>query len=479
MHAPARRVNHAKEARMRITFWGAARAVTGSRHLLEVRGAQYLLDCGLVQGRREEAEAANRYLPFDAAQIAAVVLSHAHIDHSGNLPTLVKHGFAGPIHATRATVGLLTPMLRDSAHIQERDVEFVNKRHSRQGKPLKAPLYTLADAERTLPRLTPQSYGDEFTVGPGVRAHFRDAGHILGSALTVLDLEEGGRRLRLGFTGDLGRAHLPIIRDPETLPDLDALIIESTYGDRVHEESALIPAIMEEILKRAHAQGSKILIPAFAVGRAQEIVMVLNELFNAGRVPEMPVYIDSPLAVDVTQVFRAHPECFDEETLALLHAPEGDPFGFKRMHYVRDVQESIALNSRPGPMIVIAASGMCEAGRILHHLRNNIDNPNTLILIVGYQAEQTLGRRLVENADEVRIFGEVHRRRAQVRVLDAFSAHADRDELLAWVRRLERKPRRVYVVHGEEEPALHFADLLKDEGCGEISVPRAGESFVL
>jgi metallo-beta-lactamase family protein len=464
---------------MRITFWGAARAVTGSRHLLEIRGAQYLLDCGLVQGRREEAEAANRFLPFDAAKVAAVVLSHAHIDHSGNLPTLVKHGFAGPIHATRATVGLLTPMLRDSAHIQERDIEFVNKRHARRRQALKTPLYTLADAERTLPHLTPQGYGEEFTVGPGVRAHFRDAGHILGSALTVLDLEEGGRRLRLGFTGDLGRPHLPIIRDPETLPGLDALIIESTYGNRVHEQTALIPGIMEEILKRAHAKGSKIIIPAFAVGRTQEIVMVINELFGAGRVPEMPVFIDSPLAVDVTQVFRAHAECFDEETLQLLHAPAGDPFGFKRMHYVRDTQESIALNSRPGPMIVIAASGMCEAGRILHHLRNNIGDPNTLILIVGYQAENTLGRRLVENADEVRIFGELHKRRAQVQVLEAFSAHADREELLAWVRGLDRKPRKTFVVHGEEEQALHFAGLLKDEGCGDIQVPRAGESFAL
>jgi metallo-beta-lactamase family protein len=464
---------------MKISFWGAARAVTGSRHLLEVRERAYLLDCGLVQGRREEAEAANRHLPFDAAGISSVLLSHAHIDHSGNLPSLVKTGFRGPIHATQATAGLLMPMLRDSAHIQERDVEFVNRRHARRHKPLKAPLYTLADVERTLPLLAPEAYGRPFTVGAGVEAHFRDAGHILGSALTVLDLDEGGRRVRLCFTGDLGRTHLPIIRDPETVPDVDVLVIESTYGNRLHEATAQIPQIMEELLKRAHAHRSKILIPAFAVGRTQEIVTVLGDLFSSGRVPEMPVYIDSPLAIDVTQVFRAHPECYDQETLTRLNARDADPFGFRRMHYVRDTEQSIALNTQSGPMIVIAASGMCEAGRILHHLRNNIGNPNTLILIVGFQAEHTLGRRLAEKADVVNIFGEPHALRAEVKVLDAFSAHADREELLGWVRALPRKPRQTFVVHGEEEQALQFAELLGGEGLRNVSVPRAGESYVL
>jgi len=464
---------------MKIAFHGAARAVTGSRHLLEVRGQQVLLDCGLVQGRREESEARNRLLPFDAEAVGSVVLSHAHIDHSGNLPSLVKNGFAGPIHATRATAGLLAPMLRDSAHIQERDIEFVNKRRARQHKPAKAPLYTLRDVERTLPRLRPHGYGEPFAVAPGVRAHFRDAGHILGSALTVLDLDEGGRRLRICFTGDLGRKHLPIIRDPETVEGVDALIIESTYGDRVHEETARVPAILAELLHRAHERRGKILIPAFAVGRTQEIVTVLGQLFDSGRVPEMPVYVDSPLAIDVTQVFRQHAECFDAETLALLHENGADPFGFRRLHYIRETEESMALNARTGPMIIIAASGMCEAGRILHHLRNNIENPDTMILIVGFQAEHTLGRRIVEGHDEVSIFGEPHRLRAEVRVIEAFSAHADRDELLGWVRALPQKPRRTFVVHGEEEPALHFAGLLEGEGLASVRVPALGESFAL
>lgn len=464
---------------MKLTFHGAARAVTGSRHLLEVRGEQVLLDCGLVQGRREEAEAANRFLPFDAAAISAVMLSHAHIDHSGNLPSLVKSGFRGSIHATRATAGLLDPMLRDSAHIHERDVEFVNKRRSRQRKPARAPLYTLPDVEKTLPLLAPQPYQEPFTVVPGVSAHFRDAGHILGSAISLLDLEEGGRKLRLCFTGDLGRKHLPIIRDPQTADEVDVLITESTYGDRLHEEAERVPQRLAEMLHRAHAGRGKILIPAFAVGRTQEIVHVLNQLFAQRKAPEMPVYIDSPLAVDVTQVFRGHSECFDEETLRLLRDNGGDPFGFRRMHYIRDVEESIALNGQPGPMVIISASGMCEAGRILHHLRNNVENPATMILIVGFQAENTLGRRLVERREEIMIFGEPYRLRAQVEVIEAFSAHADRDELLGWMRKLSRPPKRTFVVHGEEEQALSFAELLKQEGFPRVEVPKLGEAFVL
>jgi len=464
---------------MRITFWGAARTVTGSRHLLEVQGRSLLLDCGLVQGRRAEAEASNRHLPFEPDEIEAVLLSHAHIDHSGNLPNLVRQGFRGRIYATRATAGLCDPMLRDSAHIQERDVEFVNKRRARKHKPAKEPLYTLADVERTLPCFAPQRYGETFSVMPGVAATFYDAGHILGSAITVLDLEEGGRRLRLAFTGDLGRAHLPIIRDPETVTGIEVLITESTYGDRRHEETEAIPEIMARLLTRAHERRAKVIVPSFAVGRTQEIVYVLKDLFASGRVPPMPVYVDSPLAVNVTTVFRQHPECFDEETLALLHDEQTDPFGFKLMHYVRETEESKALNARPGPMVIISASGMCEAGRILHHLRNNIENPDTLVLIVGFQAEHTLGRKLVEGWPEVRIFGELHPLRAEVAVLDAFSAHADRDELLAWVSGLADRPRQTFVVHGEEQQALHFGEHLRSAGLERVHVPKTGQSYVL
>jgi metallo-beta-lactamase family protein len=464
---------------MKITFAGAARGVTGSRHLLEVNGVRVLLDCGLFQGRREETEGRNRFLPFKAREVEAVVLSHAHLDHSGALPALVAHGFRGAIHATRATAALLEPMLYDSAHIQERDVEFVNRRHARKRQPPRAPIYTEADVARTLPLLQPHEYGETFSVAPGVTAHYRDAGHILGSALTALDLEEGGRKLRLGFTGDLGRPRLPIIRDPETLVDVDVLLIESTYGDRHHEETARIPEILAGLLEEAHRQRGKIIVPAFAVGRTQEIVTVLKTLFEGGRVAPMPVYVDSPLAVDVTAVFRAHPECFDEEALARLRDDRTDPFGFRMMHYVRDVEESKALNGREGPMMIISASGMCEGGRVLHHLRNNLGDPRTLILLVGFQAENTLGRKLAEGWEEVRIFGEPFHPRARVQQIDAFSAHADRGELMTWVRGLMHKPRRVFVVHGEEAQSLAFAEALRDEGLREVTAPELGATFVL
>jgi len=467
------------EEDVKLTFAGAARGVTGSRHVLEVQGRKLLLDCGLFQGRREESEARNRHLTFAAREIEAVVLSHAHLDHSGALPSLVKQGFRGQIHATRATAALLEPMLYDSAYIQAKDVEFVNRRHARKRQPLRAPIYDEADVTHTLPLLVPHDYGEAFNVLPGARARFGDAGHILGSALTALELAEGGRQLRLGFTGDLGRRQLPIIRDPETLTDLDVLLIESTYGNRLHEATQRVPEVLAGLLLEAQRQRSKVIIPAFAVGRTQEVVTVLKALFESGRVPPMPVFVDSPLAVNVTEIFRAHPECFDAETLALLRDEQTDPFGFRLLHYVRDVEESKALNQREGPMIILSASGMCEAGRVLHHLRNSIGDPRNLILIVGFQAENTLGRKLQEQWDEVRIFGEPFPRRARVETIDAFSAHADRAELLAWVGGLQPRPRRAFVVHGEEGQSLAFAEALKASGPADVTVPTLGQTVVL
>lgn len=464
---------------MKITFHGAVNSVTGSRHLLEVNGGKVLLDCGLYQGRRFESEVRNREFPFEPGAIDAVVLSHAHIDHSGNLPNLVKQGFRGPIHATRATAGLLDPMLMDSAFIQERDVEYLNKRLIRKKKKPVAPLYTQDDVAKTLPLLKAHAYGAQYEVAAGVSVHFRDAGHILGSAIPVLDLQEGGKSLRLVFTGDLGREHLPIIRDPETVPGAHVLICETTYGNRLHEDTQEVPKIMARLLNRAHEKRSKVIIPSFAVGRTQEIVTVLKDLFGSGRVPAMPVYVDSPLAVNVTEVFREHEECFDEATLHLLRDEHTDPFGFRLMHYVHDLEESKSLNTKPGPMIIISASGMCEAGRIRHHLLNSIGDPDNLILFVGFQAEHTLGRQLVEGRREVKIFGEPVEVRAEVSVIDAFSAHADRDELLAWIQKLDRRPRRIYLVHGEEEQSRSFAETLQANGFRNAVVPELGREYLL
>jgi metallo-beta-lactamase family protein len=455
---------------MQIEFHGAARTVTGSRHLLQVNGSRVLLDCGLFQGRRSESDRRNREFGFDPAAVDAVVLSHAHIDHSGALPSLARAGFRGCVHGTLATADLLTVMLRDSAHIQEKDVEFLNKRR-RKGEPPKEPIYTLDDAEDAIGLLEGHRYHRPVPVAPGVTATFYDAGHILGSAVVQLDLQEGGVRRRLVFTGDLGRRGLPILRDPETPPEADALILESTYGDREHEPIERADERLADLIRRVFARGGKILIPAFAVGRTQELVFAISRLIRAGRIPGCSVYVDSPLAVDVTEIFARHPEAYDAEMRRVLRAT-GDPFGFGLLRYVRGVDESIALDGRPGPAIIISASGMMEAGRILHHLRHGIDDPRNAVLVVGYQAEHTLGRRLVEKREVVKIFGEEHRRRAEVVVMNEFSAHADRNEILRWVSGFQRRPGRAFVVHGEESQSLPLAERLRREaGIPDVVVP--------
>lgn len=456
---------------MQIEFHGAARTVTGSRHLLEVNGHRVLLDCGLYQGRRSEADRLNREFGFEPAAIDAVVLSHAHIDHSGALPSLVKRGFRGSVHCTLATADLLAVMLRDSAHIQEKDVEYVNKRRARKGEPPKDPLYAMEDAESTLDLLEGHRYHHPRPVVPGVTATFYDAGHILGSAVVHLEIHEGNEKRRIVFTGDLGRKNLPILRDPETPPEADVLIIESTYGDREHEPVEQVDERLAALIGRVFARRGKLIIPAFSVGRTQELVYAISRLMRAGRIPGCCVYVDSPLAVNVTEIFARHPETYDAEIRKILRET-GDPFGFRLLEYVRDVEESKSLNVKSGPFVVISASGMMEAGRILHHLKNGIDDRRNVILIVGYQAANTLGRRLVDGATEVRIFGEPHRRRAEVIIMNEFSAHADRNELLAWVKKLERAPGRAFVVHGEERQSLPFARRLRQEaGIADVTVP--------
>ena len=458
---------------MQIQFQGAARTVTGSMHVLTVGGKTILLDCGTYHGRREEARQRNENFPFDPAAVDAVVLSHAHIDHSGNLPTLVRQGFRGSIYATSATRDLCAVMLRDSAYIQERDTEFVNKKNHQKGLPPVLPLYTQDDVDETIPLFKSVDYSTTFEVLDGVTARFEDAGHILGSASVLLKLRENGTAVSLAFTGDMGRPNLPILRDPRFIGDADYLISESTYGGRLHAPVEAMEDQLLEPLRRGCERKAKMVIPAFSVGRTQELVYVLHKLSNAGKIDKLPVFVDSPLSINVTNVFRDHPECYDEDTREMLKkSPSNDPFGFKRLTYVRDVADSIALNERPGPFIVISAQGMCEAGRILHHLRNTISDPKNMVLIVGYQAEHTLGKRLVMREPVVNIFGEPHNLKAEVVVLNSFSGHADKNELLAYISQFDRKRlKKTFLVHGDEDQCEKLAAGLTDTGFRDVIVP--------
>ena len=461
---------------MHIEFHGAARTVTGSRHLLVANGHRVLLDCGLFQGKRSESDRLNRAFPFDPAEVDAVVMSHAHIDHSGALPSVVRNGFKGRVLGTLATVDLLDVMLRDSAFIQEKDIEYVNKRRKKKGEPPKEPLYGMEDVTRTLKLLDGQKYHRPVPVVPGVTATFYDAGHILGSAVVELQIEEGNDKRTLVFTGDLGRNHLPILRDPETPPRADALIIESTYGNREHDPVERVDDRLSGIINQVCGEGGKLIIPAFAVGRTQELVYSISRLIRANRIPGCNVYVDSPLAVNVTEIFDRHPEAYDDEIRQVLRET-GDPFGFELLEYVGSVEESKELNRRAGPFLVISASGMMEAGRVLHHLRNGIEDPKNVILVVGYQAAHTLGRRLVDGVKEVRIFGDTFPVRAQVVVMNEFSAHADKNELMQWVNGFKKKPDQAFVVHGEETQSLPFARRLReDAGIAQVLVPKLGES---
>jgi metallo-beta-lactamase family protein len=473
--------------RMKLTFWGAAQVVTGSMHQLIIGDKCYLLDCGEYQGRRQEAADRNKNFPFPCKDVSAVLLSHAHIDHSGNLPLLVKNGFHGPIYTSAATADLCRPMLADAASIQEHDAAFLNKRNQRRkslnvpGLPtdkIVEPLYTTEDAEATFPLFHPIALHTPTSVGPGVVYQSFEAGHILGSTCMLLELESNGEKTRLGFTGDLGRRGLPIIRDPEPLPPADYLIMESTYGDRVHEPIQSVAAKLAEIVNRTYRRGGKMIVPAFAVGRTQQLVLLLHELIDAKTIPRFPIFVDSPLAVNVTDVFRKHPELYDEEAAAFL-ANHGDPFGFNLLTYVRDVEQSKALNDLRGPYMIVSASGMCEGGRVLHHLKNNIGDPRNTILLTGYQAEHTLGRKIEEQRDEVPIFGELMPLRAEVQKLDALSGHADREELLAWMQPIAAGLKKVFLVHGEPEQQMPLAAAIRERYRIEVLVPERGQSFDL
>ena len=464
---------------MQLTFWGAAKTVTGSMHHVATGGRQYLLDCGMYQGRRQEAFERNSHFPFPASSIDAVILSHAHMDHSGNLPTLVKNGFSGPIYTTPATVDLCGAMLTDSAFLQQRDAEFVNRRAEfrkklgRDDKPVEA-LYGPQDAEHTFPLFRATPLGSVQQVAEGFSYRTFDAGHMLGS--TAMILEADG--VKLAFSGDVGRKGLPIIRDPQALEHADYLIMESTYGDRFHKPIGDVSKTLEDVVNRTAARGGKIIVPAFAVGRTQQLVLLLHQLMDAERVPSIPMFVDSPLAVNATEIFRKHPECWDEGVVAFTDQGD-DPFGFRRLKYVRDVNESKALNGLHGPCLIISASGMCEAGRILHHLRNNIEDPRNTVLITGYQAENTLGRKLLEKRVEVPIFGEPMRLRAEVCSLDELSGHADQGELITWMKPFAKGLKKVFLVHGDPEPGAVLAGVIQKEYGIEVVQPSRGDTFAL
>lgn len=463
---------------LKISFHGAARGVTGSRFLIEYRDRRILLECGLFQGPRAKSEDINRNLPFDARRIDAALLSHAHIDHSGNLPNLVKNGYGGPIHMTTATADLAALMLLDAAHIQEQDYRIVNEQEGRTGPAEKKPLYTREDVEKTIQLFHGHPYRESFEVVPGVHARFYDAGHILGSAMIELDFDIGPSRKRFVFSGDLGRWSFPVLHDPEIIHEADILMLESTYGNRSHPRWEETEESLGEIVRRTAQGGGRIVIPAFSVGRTQLLTFLLRRLYDRKQIPKLPIFVDSPLAVNATEIFLRHTDCLDPGVAKKL-ADTSDPYGFHLVTYVRSVDESKALNSLREPCIIISASGMCEAGRILHHLKHSVTDPKNAVLIVGYQAEGTLGRRIVEGAPLVKIFGKEYPRRCAVYKLNALSAHAGRSELEAFVQRIQKKPERVIVVHGEPQESAPFVTWLNNSLRLDARHPSPGESLEL
>ncbi len=463
---------------MKITFCGASREVTGSSFLLTLdNGFNILIDCGLYQGSDEMMLDMNSKWLFDPRSIDMVVLTHAHIDHTGKLPKLIRDGFKGEIYATHATRSLCAIMLLDSARIQERDAHSETKASARQGRvTVVKPLYTPDDVAKTMKQFVGMPYDKWLTIHPGFEILFRDAGHLLGSANVTFKFLEGGQEKWVGFTGDIGRPDRPIIRDPQQMPEVDYLVCESTYGDREHtsrpeEADALLKIIKQTCLERR----GKVIIPAFSVGRTQEVVYTLDRLETAGLLPHIPVYVDSPLAVNATQVFGAHPECFDDAMNEYLLV-DSNPFGFNALHYIRDVSHSKQINASKEPCIIISSSGMMNAGRVKHHLYHNIEDPNCTFLMVGYCAPETPGGRLLAGARNITVYGERKRVRARIERMDSFSAHADRSEMLDFLRNQQRL-KRMFLVHGEYETQLAFRTFLEEHIQAPIEIPSLGQQY--
>lgn len=479
-------------SQMKIEFWGAAQTVTGSMHLINFSGKRILLDCGMYQGKRKEAFVRNRELPFDASSIDAVILSHAHIDHSGNLPSLVRAGFTGPIYCTSATRDLSSIMLLDSAKIQESDVKYVNKKRVREGQTPFQPLYVVDDALRAMRQFRTVAFYDAFSPLPGLTVKFHVAGHMLGAATVELNfdrsLEHEAQTIsgspshtRLVFSGDIGRPNVPILQDPVTVSGAEYLIMEATYGNRLHETQIDTQEVLLEAISEVHRNRGKLIVPAFSVGRTQELIYRMRNLFLAGKLPPIRVFVDSPLAVNATDIYRAHADCFDEEMQkAFLDEEKGNPLMFEGVTFIRRIEDSKAINQYHGPCVIISASGMCEGGRVLHHLKNNIEKPNTIVLFSGYQAPDTLGRMILDRSREsIKIYGETFKPRAQIRKLDGCSGHGDQKELLGWAATTAQQGnlKGVALVHCELEPAKEFKQQLRQQAISNVIIPARGDEW--
>lgn len=466
---------------MEIQFIGATRTVTGSMHQITLNGTKFLIDCGLYQGKRKEAFELNRRLDYiEPEELDFVILTHAHTDHAGNLPSLVRAGFKGNIYCTSATRDLCAVMLRDTQRILERDVEYINKRRIKKGQNPFEVLYSAEDVENTIKMMVAINYNWEMKISPKLKLTFFDAGHILGSAIVQLKykINENNERI-IVFSGDLGRKNLPILKDPEQVKEADYLIMESTYGGRFHADYSTTEDRLKEVIKEAIQKKSKIIVPSFSVGRSQELVYALNELFKKYPKIKIPVYVDSPLSVHATEVFKLHPECYDADTMKYLLEGK-DPFGFHNLTYITEVEESKKLNDMQGPMMIISSSGMAEAGRIVHHLYNGIENPNNIILIVGYNAEHTLGRKIVEGVNPVRILGDEKQLNAKVVVMNSLSAHADSNEIIEYVKNMNiKRLKKIFLIHGDYDQQLKLAERLKEIGITNIEIPAKGDVYKL
>ncbi len=467
---------------MDIKFYsyGACKEVTGSKHFLKIGNKVLQIDAGMFQGRREESYKKNHILDFDPTEVESIILTHAHFDHSGALPVMINNGFYGNIYSTGASRDIANIIMLDSAFIQQKDFEYLlekSKKHKERKLKAYKPLYNSMDVVNTLGHFVTINYHKDFSPfeNENVKVRFYDAGHILGSSLVYVEIDN---ELKMGFSGDLGRKNLPIIRDPEVMPDLDYLVLEGTYGDRLHSSIGFAKEELKEMILKVHKRGGKIIIPAFTIERTQELIYIIHLLYKEKLIPDIPIFIDSPMAVNATSIFKIHPECFDNETFEYFTQDNIDPFGFDTIKYVSATRESIAINSHKGPAIIISASGMAETGRILHHLKNNIEDPHNLIAIVGFMAENTLGRKLVEGHREVKIFGKMYKVNAEIEILNAFSGHADYKEILEWVSNYDLKRlKKIFLVHGEEKALKYLKQKLMELGVNEVEITEYSKIY--